>query len=142
MGHRPLLQAALLMLAALLAPGAEAQTTSRPDTGLDRARAGAFDAQATIRCAQEVGEALGDCAAGVAHGEWGHATVVVTFPNGFRRILFFAEGTFDRGNPTMSGVGTDTSWSLTDGVHVIRVDDQRFEIPDAFVFPDEVPRRS
>jgi len=34
----------------------------------------------------------------------------------------------------MSGVGTDTEWHLSDGIYFIRVDDQRFELPEALVF--------
>jgi hypothetical protein len=33
----------------------------------------------------------------------------------------------------MSGVGTDTDWSLAAGMYSIRVDDQRFELPEALV---------
>ena len=36
----------------------------------------------------------------------------------------------------MSGVGTDTEWRRESGLHVIRVDDQRYELPDALVFKD------
>jgi hypothetical protein len=97
-----------------------------------RARAGAFDAAAEIRCAQEVGQALGTCRAEVARAG-GCAAVVVTFANGFSRTLYFEGGAFRRGNATMSGVGTDTDWRLSEEIHRIRVDDQRFEIPAALV---------
>jgi len=97
-----------------------------------RAKAGQFDATTEMQCAQEVGEALKPCDAAVArHG--GSAAVVVTFPNGFKRTLMFESGAFLRGNTTMSGVGTDTEWTLTDGTYRIRVDDQQFELPEAFV---------
>ncbi len=57
----------------------------------------------------------------------------VQFANGFRRDLTFAQGMFIRGNATMSGVGTDTDWILEDGTHIIRVDDQRYLLPDALL---------
>ncbi|MGR3465795.1 hypothetical protein [Limimaricola sp.] len=98
-----------------------------------RARRGDFDARATIACAQDEGRPMGRCAAGVARGAGGDAVVVATFPNGFRRVLFFENGMFLRGDATMSGVGTDTAWRLEDGMHVIRVDDQRFDVPDALI---------
>ncbi|NNF92456.1 MAG: hypothetical protein HKM96_13790, partial [Boseongicola sp.] len=60
--------------------------------------------------------------------------VVVTFPNGFARTLTFDGGDFVRGNATMSGVGTDTDWRLSDGTYFVRVDDQRYELPAALVF--------
>ena len=100
-----------------------------------RVKRGDFDARAGIPCAQERGEALGLCDAGVVRADGG-ATVVVTFPNGFARTLRFAGSRFDRANPTMSGTGRDTDWTLRNGVHRIRVDDQRFELPDAFVSGD------
>ncbi|SNS76599.1 hypothetical protein [Tropicimonas sediminicola] len=100
-----------------------------------RARSGDFDATDEVRCAQEVGQALGTCGASVARVD-GSAAVTVTFPNGFARMLTFSEGAFLRGSATMSGVGTDIDWSLSDGVYTIRVDDQRFDIPDALVIGD------
>lgn len=98
-----------------------------------RARTGNFDASAEVACAQIEGQPLQRCTARVARAEGGDATVVVTFANGFARSLHFEDGAFIRANAPMSGVGTDTDWRLGDGLHVIRVDDQRFEIPHALV---------
>ncbi|MEM9427335.1 MAG: hypothetical protein AAGA06_11610 [Pseudomonadota bacterium] len=100
-----------------------------------RAKAGDFDASMEIACAQEVGETLNPCKASVARVD-AAAVVVVTFPNGFKRVLMFDEGAFLRGNTTMSGVGTDTDWTLSDGLYRVRVDDQQFEIPEALISPD------
>ena len=100
-----------------------------------RAKSGVFDATGEVRCAQEVGQSLGECGAMVARVD-GSAAVVVTFPNGFARTLTFSDGEFLRGNATMSGVGTDTDWRLSDGIYHVRVDDQRFELPEALVFGD------
>ncbi len=97
-----------------------------------RAKSGAFDASGEIACAHEVGQDLGPCSAKVAR-DTEAAAVVVTFPNGFSRILTFEDGGFLRGNTTMSGVGTDTEWVLEDGLYRIRVDDQRFDIPETLV---------
>ncbi len=97
-----------------------------------RAKSGDFDASGDVACAQEVGEALGSCTAKVAR-DANAAVVAVTFPNGFSRMLTFEDGAFLRGNTTMSGVGTDTEWVLEDGLYRIRVDDQRFDIPETLV---------
>lgn len=97
-----------------------------------RAKSGTFDASGDVACAQEVGEALAPCTANVAR-DANAAVVAVTFPNGFARMLIFEDGAFLRGNTTMSGVGTDSEWVLEDGVYRIRVDDQRFEIPEALI---------
>ncbi len=93
-----------------------------------------FDASGTITCAQERGQALGPCKAAVARSPGGDATIIATFPNGFARKLYFMHGEFTSASATMSGVGKDTEWRLENGTHHFRVDDQRFEVSDAFVF--------
>ncbi|MEO0915724.1 MAG: hypothetical protein AAFY31_01895 [Pseudomonadota bacterium] len=110
----------------------------RADVGdaMARAKAGAFVAAGEVACAQEVGETLGTCTVQVARDDEAAAAAVVTFPNGFARILTFDAGAFLRGNTTMSGVGTDTDWSLNDGLYRIRVDDQRFEIPETLIIEE------
>ncbi|WP_434052053.1 MAG: hypothetical protein RDA78_22740 [Roseibium sp.] len=109
-------------------------------TGLDDSRRRAdrrnFDADDVIPCAQEQGQALGKCEAAVARGVGGDATVVVTFQNGFARKLYFLHGEFVKASATMSGVGTDMEWRFDKAIHHVRVDDQRFELPDRFVFGD------
>ena len=87
----------------------------------------------TIACAQEQGEALGECEASLERGGTYDLTVTATFPNGFSRKLYFNGGAFVRANATMSGVGRDTDWQIKEGLHLIRVDDQRYEIPYALI---------
>ncbi len=118
----------LVFIAALWAGEAGADVS----TVLQRAKSGAFVGAGDVRCAQEVGQSLGLCRAKVAR-DGGSAAVVVKFPNGFARTLTFSDREFLRGNATMSGVGTDTDWHLTDGTYHVRVDDQRFEIPEALI---------
>jgi len=93
-----------------------------------RARAGSFDAEGRIPCAQERGQVMGECTAGVARGSGGDATIVVSFANGFARTLTFVHGEFVSASATMSGTGSDNDWSEDDGLHRIRVDDQRYEL--------------
>lgn len=103
------------------------------DDSKRRARKRDFDDTREIACAQNVGESLGRCTASVARSGGGDATVIATFSNSFTRELYFTHGEFMRGNSTMSGVGTDTEWQLESGTYAIRVDDQRFEIPQSFI---------
>lgn len=124
--------APLAVIAAVLHAGVAAADIDRV---AKRAKHGDFDAVAQIGCAQEAGESFGICRAQVARSP-DHAAVVVTFPNGFARVLTFEGGAFLRGNPTMSGVGTDVEWRLTEGAYLIRVDDQRFNVPEALVRGD------
>ncbi len=87
----------------------------------------------SIACAQETGEVLGQCTYRIERDEKGKTTITVAFANGFKRRLFFKDGTFLKANTTMSGTGTDTDWNLKDGTHEIRVDDQRYEVPDILI---------
>ncbi len=128
-GHRGFAQADDLVSVA----GPDGGVARGVDDSARRAKRKRFDATAEIPCAQEQGEALGICAAGVARSGGGDATVSATFGNGFSRLLFFAHGDFIRANSTMSGVGTDIDWQIENGVHIIRVDDQRFDVPVSFV---------
>jgi len=84
----------------------------------------------SIACAQETGEALGQCSYRIDRNDKGKTTVTVVFANGFKRRLFFRNGAFVKASTTMSGTGSDTDWSLKDGTHKIRVDDQRYEVPE------------
>lgn len=84
-----------------------------------------------VACSQEQGEALGECAVRIERDKNDKFTVTVTFANGFKRRLFFKDGKFLKASATMSGAGADTDWALQDGTHLIRVDDQRYEVPEA-----------
>ncbi len=107
-----------------------------PDDSRRRARKRDFDERGEIRCAQERGQALGTCGVAIARSGGGDATVVVTFPNGFARNLYFVHGEFISANATMSGVGTDTDWRTDGGLHMIRVDDQRYELLETLIIGD------
>jgi hypothetical protein len=87
----------------------------------------------SIACAQERRESLGQCSYRIKRDEKGKTTVMVIFANGFKRGLMFEDGKFLKAIVTMSGVGTDIDWSLKDGTHIIRVDGQRYEVPDTLI---------
>lgn len=116
------------------APGPDGDVPMGPDDSRRRASAGDFDAEGQVTCRQAGGEPVGTCVFGVARGDGGDATVVVTFPNGFKRELYFANGGFISGNATMSGNGWDTDWRRDGSRHIVRVDDQLYELPDADIF--------
>ena len=83
-----------------------------------------------IACAQERGETLGDCGYRLKQAEDGTITLTAAFTNGFKRKLFFKDGKFLKASATMSGTGKDIDADIVKGLHIIRVDDQRYEIPD------------
>ncbi len=112
---------AAILLAAAAAPAEQPADESMPDT---------------LACAQERGDPFGQCSYRLTRDETGETTVTVVFANGFERGLFFQDGQFLKASVTMSGVGTDTEWRLEDGMYMIRVDGQRYEVPESLVSGD------
>lgn len=111
------------------ARGANGMVVKGKDDSKKRAKSQAFDETARIPCAQESGQSLGTCHVSAARSSGGDATLVVMFPNGFKRELYFVHREFLKASATMSGVGRDVDWELEREIYHIRVDDQRFEIP-------------
>jgi heat shock protein HslJ len=98
-----------------------------------RAGQGVFDAIGRLACAEEAGAPLGDCDYGLAR-DGTHSVVVVVFrPDGMERVLFFADGGFAYADTSQAGGGFDTESTLDDGVFRIRVDSERYEIPETVV---------
>ncbi len=104
------------------------------NTSATRVRKGDFDATGNIPCAQIRGQAVDECSFAVARSSGGDAAVQVTFSNGFRRTLFFIHGEFVSADATMSGTGWDSDWRVVDDKHVIRVEDQRYQVPDSAIY--------
>jgi heat shock protein HslJ len=99
-----------------------------------RAGQGVFDAAGTVPCAQGLGAPMTSCAMGVARGDDGTAMVVVTKPDGVDRQLFFTDGEFVNPDMSQAGGGFEFSVERESDLHLIRVDDERYEIPDAVIF--------
>lgn len=104
-----------------------------PDDSALRAGQGRFDATGPLPCAQHRGQPMGQCEFGVARSGGGYATVVIRRPDGRSRAIYFRMG---------RPVGADTSQADGYGefratkesdLHLIRVGDERYEIPDAVV---------
>lgn len=122
--------AILLLLCVVILPVFAADS---PHSARKKARMANFDLISDVDCAQELSQPFTTCTAKVAYGPKLDTAVVVMFSSGFARTLYFNDGKFISANATMSGVGTDTDWVLTNGVHLIRVDDQRYEIPASII---------
>ena len=116
--------------AALLLAAAE---VSADETSTSAGSVADSDLPKTIACAQKSDKSLGQCSYKIERDETGRTTVTVIFANSFKRKLFFEDGRFLKANVTMSGVGTDTDWALKDGMHIIRVDRQRYEVPHVLI---------
>jgi hypothetical protein len=99
-----------------------------------RAGKGEFDASGSIACAMAPGQPMEQCPFGVARAGGGYATVVVTRPDGRKRMLTFRMG---------EAIGADTSEADTTGsfsatkenyLYRIKVGQERYEVFEAVVF--------
>jgi uncharacterized protein YraI len=99
-----------------------------------RAGQGDFDAQGKIPCARYRGQPMTQCDFRVARGPGGEATVVVTKSDGVMRALFFEGGDFLSADTSQADGYPETSATKEADLFMIRVGDERYEIPDAVVF--------
>ncbi|MGE6784541.1 hypothetical protein ACQKGL_18690 [Ensifer adhaerens] len=91
-----------------------------------------FNATAEVPCSRAAGQPTTSCKAGVVRRGNGSADVTVFWPDGGSRVLFFKDGQF--AGADISGADGDTPSSTTEnGLYLIRVGAQRFEIPDVLV---------
>ncbi|MWD26253.1 hypothetical protein E0K89_002040 [Aquicoccus sp. SCR17] len=112
---------------------AERQYMEEADSAL-RSGQDIFDATGVVPCSKGAGAPMGQCIMGVARDGDGSATVKVTRGDGLQRALFFQDGAFFSTDSSQAGGGFDTSASQEDGLFQIRIDDERYEIPDAVIF--------
>jgi hypothetical protein len=112
---------------------AEATWLEPADSAL-RAGQGVFDATGVITCTQGPGATARDCAFGVARDGGGSATLVVTRPDGMQRALFFEDGVFTSTDASQAGGGFDTEATREGDTTIVRIDDERYEIPDAAIY--------
>jgi len=121
--------------AAFLKPAVspDGSVATGPDDSALRAGQGKFDATGKIPCSQFVGQPMMSCPFGVARAGGGYATIVIQKPDGHTRTIFFRMG---------KPIGADTSQadgypefgaSKESDLHLIRIGEERYEIPDAVV---------
>jgi hypothetical protein len=104
-----------------------------PDDSALRAGEGKFDENGKIRCTEYAGEPMRECEFGVARAGDGYATVVITKPDGDPRIIFFRLGQAIGVNTSQAEGYPEFSAKKKDKVSVIRVGDERYEVPDAVI---------
>lgn len=112
---------------------ADAQYLEPADSVL-RAGAGIFDATGAIDCARGETAQTGQCVFGVARDGNGSATVIVDTPDGIQRALFFRDGAFVSTDATQAAGGFDARASRAGDLTTVRIDDERYEIPDAVLY--------
>ncbi len=99
-----------------------------------RAGQGVFDVVARAPCAVGVGAPMTHCAMWAARDGSGSATVVIIKPDGIERVLFFDGGQFVGADTSQAGGGFESSVTREADLNMIRVDEERYEIPDAVIF--------
>jgi hypothetical protein len=131
LGGGPRGYAAAEFLTPALSPDGSARTGS--DDSALRAGEGRFDANGKIPCARHKGQPMGQCDFGVARAGGGYATVVVTLFDGRKRMIFFRMGIpIGADTSQADGYGEFRATKESD-LNIIRVGDERYEIPDAVV---------
>lgn len=105
-----------------------------PDNSASRAGQGDFDATGKIPCAQVSGQPTTQCEFGVARAGGGYATVVVTKSDGVTRAIYFVRGQLLGADTSQADGYPPVSGEKESDLHLIRVGDERYEIPDAVIF--------
>lgn len=95
-----------------------------------------FNATSVVPCSRVAGQPSTNCKAGVVRRGDGSADVTVFWPDGGNRVLFFKGGRFVGADVSQADGDARTSSSVENGLYLIRVGAQRFEIPDVLVLGD------
>ena len=103
-----------------------------PDESALRAGESQFDATGALPCAQYVGQPMVRCEFGVARAGGGYATVVIRRPDGRTRAIYFRMGRPIGAGTSEADPGRFSATRAGD-LSLIRVGNERYEIPDAVV---------
>jgi hypothetical protein len=104
-----------------------------PDDSTLRSGRGDFDASGAIPCAQALGQPMTECVVGVARSGGGDATVVVTRSDGRTRALFFSMNRAIGADTSQADGYPEVTAAREGDLHLIRVGDECYEIPDAVI---------
>lgn len=98
-----------------------------------RAGEGRFNATGKIPCAQNNGQPMGQCDFGVARAGAGTAVLVVTLPDGAKRMLMFSQGRATGAD--LSQADGDMTFRATKqaDLFMIQAGKERYEVPEAAI---------
>ena len=105
-----------------------------PDDSAERAGQGKFDATGRLPCAQHAGQPTTACEFGVARAGGGYATVVVTKPDGRKRMIFFRRGVAIGADTSQADYAGEFRTTREGDLTFVRVGTERYEIVDAIIF--------
>lgn len=92
-----------------------------------------FHATGNVPCKMGMGQPTGSCAFGVKREGGGTAMVTITRSDGGQRVIFFEQGRATGYDQSQADTGAFSASKESD-LNIIRIGDERYEIPDAVVF--------
>lgn len=126
-----ILGAGALLVVGCVAP--ESKSTSTSSVKHDAKVAGtSYHATANVPCSMGGGAPTGSCPAGVKRQGGGAAEVTITKPDGRTRVIFFQNGRAITANTSEADPGKFSASRQAD-LNIIKIGQERYEIPDAFV---------
>lgn len=93
-----------------------------------------FDATGKLPCAAHKGQPMGQCDFAVSRTPNGGASVVITHADGQKRTIHFVGGKATGADVTQADHGLPFSAQREEDLNLIRVGEERYEIPDAVVW--------
>lgn len=93
-----------------------------------------YDATGHLPCAQALGQPMTECSFAVSRAGGGYATVVIPRPDGRSRAIFFRSGIPIGADASQADGYPEFSAGKESDLHLIRIGDERYEIPDAVIF--------
>jgi hypothetical protein len=109
------------------------QAAAAPAGTATAGRSDHYDATGKVPCAQHKGQPMGQCDFGVKRSGNGNATVVITQSDGRKRTIFFSNGRATGADISQADGAGAFSVQREGDLNMIRVGDERYEIPDAAV---------
>ncbi len=92
-----------------------------------------FNATGEINCARYAGQSLRPCKFGVIRGEGGKAQLVVFWPDGGSRVIYFEKGVPVRYDESQADGGAKLSFTRNADLFSVTIGTQRFEFPEAAI---------
>lgn len=92
-----------------------------------------IDAIGKVPCAQHKGQPATQCDLAVSRTGPGNATVFITLPDGRKRTLYFTGGRATGSDASQADGAESFSTQRESDLNLVRVGEERYEIPDALV---------
>jgi hypothetical protein len=112
----------------------DGSVSTGPDDSALRAGQGDFDATGSVPCSRSPGQPMRQCPFGVSRAGGGYATVVIDRADQNPRAINFRMGQAIGADTGEADPGGPFSATRENDLHLIRIGEERYEIPDAVIF--------